>query len=359
MGPVHKIGSLIYAFQTFRKINIATLLYKKSSKSLLHSWIYFVIPILVFSGNIFILISDNVLYKPNHKFTYLNDLSNSLCLPLLYFLSYFLSGYFPLKFDEFIKKGISKELLRDVSKCMKDKKQSNLSLIFIGIVLSGIGFGAGYSFYNVAKSNTSAYWINGLSDIGKKYYCMFLGLTWYHSLSLLGMALTSGFIVYWTIKSKKINYINSDFNKNISIISAVDIVFSTFSYGLFYIIGAFLFIFNDRIAEKYKVYNTFHKDIPSFVLVLCITLLVILVYLPLQELLIFMKSKKDHLIKDINEDISKESSFDKREQLLLKRNDLIKQNLIYTSLTNKIVFILSVLIPSIGVIFQGIELFKK
>lgn len=49
----------------------------------------------------------------------------------------------------------------------------------------------------------------------------------------------------------------------------------------------------------------------------------------------------------------------KKEQLILKRNDIIKQNLIYTTMTNKAIFILSVLIPLVGVVFQGIGLFLK
>ena len=317
------------------------------------------IPILVFSVNILVLICDDVLYKPVNQFTYINDWSNSLCLSLLYFVSFFLSGYYPLKFDEFVQKGMSEELFEHIAESSKEKKKSNILLIIIGGLLFVIGFGAGYSFYAVAKSNIEAFWIYNLSAFGRLYYCLFLGITWYHSLSLLGMALSSGFVVYWLIKTKNIYYIEEDFNRNPGIISAVDIVFSTFSYGLFYIIGAFLFILNDRTAAKYEVYNMFYEDIPSFILVLCVIFLVLLAYLPLQELLKFMKMKKDYLISNINERISKELSFEQKEYLESKRNELMKQSLINTSFTNKLVFILSVLIPSIGVIFQAIDLFMK
>lgn len=358
-NTVEKMGNLIYVFQTFRKVNIATYLYEKTFQSLLWEWLYYVIPIMVFSGNILMLICNRVLYSPSNEFTYFNDLSNSLCLTLLYFLSYFLSGYYPLKFDEFIRKGINKETIKEIAEYTLHRKKSNKLLIFIGVILFCIGFGAGYSFYSVAKSNSTAYWIRHLDIYGRVYYCLFLGITWYHSLSLLGMAITSGFLVYWTIRSQTLIYLEEDFNKNLSIISAVDIVFSTFSYGLLYIIGAFLFIFNDRVAEKYGVYNMFYKDMPSFILVFSISLLVVLAYLPLQKLLIFMKMKKEILINSLNERIFNEKLPDRKEHFIEKRNDLIKQNLIDTSITNKIVFILSVLIPSIGVVFQGIDLFIK
>ena len=358
MKDLKYVSNLIYMFQTFRKVNIATYLYNKSSKSLLHRWFYYVIPIFVFALNILNLVRNEVLYSPPNEFTYFNDLSNSLCLTLLYFLSYFLSGYYPLKFDEFIRKGIDRNFFYNMSKYSKSKKKSFLLLVIVGCILFGIGVLAGYSFYRVAEANERAYWIFNLDFIGRAYYCLFLGVTWYHSLSLLGMALTSGFVVYTTIKCNNIIYVDDDFNRNFSVMSATDIVISTFSYGIFYIIGSFLFIFNDKLsAERYKVYNTFHEDIPSLLLIFIISLLVIWAYLPLQELFLFMKKKKDCLINNLNKMIINEKIPERKDELISKRNDLIKQNLIYTTITNKIIFLLSVFIPSVGVILQGIDLF--
>ncbi len=359
MDDIKNLSRLIYVFQTFRLANIVASSYTRLQKSILRKWIYYTFPIIIFSINLFNLIRNEVLYAPSDKFTYFNDLSNSLCLSLLYFLSYFLSGYYPLKFDEFIKNGIDKEFFGKLTEYSKNKKTSKFLLYLTKIILLCISVAAGYSFYSVAKSNIDAYWIYNLDIVGRTYYCLFLGVTWYHSLSLLGMALTSGFIVYKTIESKHIIYIDDDFNKNISIMSAMDIVLSTFSYGLFYIIGSFLFIFNDRVAEKYNVYNTFHEDLPSFILVLVITLLVVWAYLPLQELFLFMKKKKDSLVGKLNEMIVAEKNPEIKEKITIKRNNLIEQNLIYTTFTNKMIFILSVFIPSVGVIFQGIDLFVK
>ena len=359
MSEVSCVSALIYCFQTFRKINIATFLYKKLSNSLFRKWLYYIIPIVVFSVNLFCMVHNKVLYSSEDEFTYLNDLSNSVCLTILYFLSYFLSGYYPAKLDEFINKGTDERFFRDMADYSKNKRTSFWVLLLIGAVTFCIGFAAGYSFYDVAKYNASAYWIHSLDNFGRLYYCMFLGLTWYHSLSLLGMALTSGFIVYKIIEYEHLNYIEDNFNKNISIMTAMDIVLSTFSYGLFYIIGSFLFIFNDRLAERYNVYNTFHEDIPSLILVLVISLIVIFAYLPLQELFSFLKKKKGILIDGLDQKITEEKIPEKKTELILKRDELIKQNLIYTTITNKVIFLLSVVIPSIGVVFQGIELFMR
>ena len=163
-------------------------------------------------------------------------------------------------------------------------------------------------------------------------------------------------MVYLTIESGYIEYIDEDFDKNASIMSAVDIVISTFSYGLFYIIGSFLFIFNDKLALMYEVKNTFYDDSNALILVLSVSLLVIFAYLPLRKLLLFMKTKKEKLIENLNERISKEEKNNKKEKMRLERNELIKQKLIYTTITNKTIFIFSVLIPSVGVVFQGIDL---
>lgn len=359
MSEIKNVRNLIYWFQTFRKINIATLLYKKLSKSLFGKWLYYTIPIIVFSVNLFSLANQEVLYGQCDEFTYFNDLSNSLCLTLLYFLSYFLSGYYPSKFDEFVEKGINKDFFAEMADASKNKKKSVFLLFLMTMALFLIGFAAGYFFYHTAKSNKEAYWIHKLDYFGQLYYCFFLGITWYHSLSLLSMALISGFIVYKVIEYKHLIYIDDEFNKNTSIMTAIDIVLSTFSYGLFYIIGSFLFIFNDRLAAQYKVYNTFHKDIPSIILVLVVILLVILAYLPLQELFLFMRKKKACLINALDDKILIEKVPEKKEELISKRNDLMKQTLIYTTITNKIIFILSVIIPAIGVTFQGLELFVK
>lgn len=353
------VGNLLYIFQTFRKINVATYLHKKSSNSLLNEYLYFTIPVVFFSGNVLIMILNNVLYSSKNLFTYCNDLSNSLCLSLLYFLSYILSGYFPSKLDEFIKNGIKTDFIIHMSEKFKNRKTSNYLLVITGISLFFVGFGAGISFYNVAKSNIDAFWIYNLDSFGRIYYCVFLAVTWYHSLSLLGMAISGSFVIYFSIKGNHINYIEKDFNKNISIISAVDVLACTFSYGLFYIIGSILFILNDRIAVKYNVYNTFHNDIASFVLIFCILLLVIIEYIPLYELMKFMKRQKYYLIEKLNDNISEEQSLTKINQMIQERNSLMGSNIITTSITNKIIFIISVIIPSIGVIFQGIELFIK
>ena len=169
---------------------------------------------------------------------------------MLYFLSYFLSSYFPFKFEEWIEVGIShkdfESLMKQKEKTVLRKKVEYIFSVFLFFLIS---FGVGYGFYSTARSNPGI-WSHNLGLMARVYYTLFLGITWYHSLSILGMALSGGAIIYWCIKSGHIIYNNEDYNKNLSITKALDILIVIFSYGLFYIVCSVLFILNDKIAAN-------------------------------------------------------------------------------------------------------------
>lgn len=356
------IGNTIYLFQTFKKVNIATFLYKHLSSSILKKWFYFALPIIFFSGNILVMMLNNVFYSKCDVFTYIKDYSNSIGLSILYFLSYFLSGYYPSKYEEFVKNDFKQDYLCKVAQCSKSKEKSIPCLVIIGLILFIVGIIAGLFFYNKARTNINSYWTYNLSFFGKIYYCIFLSFTWYQSISLLMMVLISGVTIYLSLIDNAIVYNDKDFNKNISIMDIADLVISNFSYGIFYIIGAILFILNDLVAKEYNVYNIFSNYKASFMLIFVILMLLLLIFIPFQELRNFMKIKKTALIKEYNEKIAKLNQSKYlylRGKAIQERDNLILQNLFFTSVHNKIIFILSVVVPSIGVIFQTISLFKS
>ena len=131
----------------------------------------------------------------------------------------------------------------------------------------------------------------------------------------------------------------------------------TFSYGLFYIGGSILFIFNDKVAAEQEVYNTFSDDIPALCLVITVLLLVVIAYIPLQELINFMKRNKKELILYYENQIKDAPSEEEKEGLIQKRNTIIDKPVISTTISNKLTIFASIFVPLIGVIFQGIELF--
>ena len=186
------------------------------------------------------------------------------------------------------------------------------------------------------------------------------GVTWYHSLSILGMALSGGAIIYWCIKSEYIRYNKEDYNKNLSITKALDILIVIFSYGLFYIVCSVLFILNDKIAANppINVVNAFANDANALMLIVVVFLIVVLAYIPLHTLMNFMHDKKKELINQLNSEIQRADQ-EEKSQLVKERNDIIAQGAVSTTFFNKMILILSVVLPLIAVIFQGIELLKK
>ena len=220
-----------------------------------------------------------------------------------------------------------------------------------------IGVICGLNFSVVAMSNGDKIWTSHLNLFGIIMYSLFLGITWYNSLSVLGMALIGGFVIFWIIKMEKMVYNFLEFDKNLSIINALNILLCTFSYGLFYIGGSILIIFSDKIAAKQEVYNTFSNDVSALYLVITVLLIVVIAYIPLQELINFMGRKKKELILYYENQINDTVCEKEKEYLIQKRNMIIDKPVISTTLSNKLTILASILVPLIGVIFQGIELF--
>ena len=72
----------------------------------------------------------------------------------------------------------------------------------------------------------------------------------------------------------------------------------------------------------------------------------------------FMHDKKKELINQLNSEIQRADQ-EEKSQLVKERNDIIAQGAVSTAFFNKMILILSVVLPLIAVIFQGIELLKK
>lgn len=373
-----KMAFYFCAFEVFRKANIVSLVKKYFEGSVARRSILIVFPIIVFSINVLLIIKSDAFLNTKLVMSYATDLSNSLGLSVLYFISYFLSYYFPMQFDKWIKTGIKEDRRNQLEVSIRKKKnvieilnkkriiltakRRTAIIVIVGLTLFIIGFLSGYFFYAVAKENGDLIWISNMGFLARTYYCFFLGLTWYHSLSVLGMALTAGFIIFWTIRSSAIEYQSLDYNHNLSIINAVDVLLCTFSYGLFYIVGSVLFIFNDKLAasmeEPYKIENTFANDTAALILIVSVLILVIVAYIPLQEVLNFMKRQKIKLILEYNQKIEETVDKEEKDLLIERRNYVMEQPLILTSASNKIMLVLSVGVPLVGVILQGIELFN-
>lgn len=339
-------------FEILQRANIVYFLYRKLEGNVVKKWLFIAIPIIFYGVNIYDIILQNAFWNNCIKLSFVKDLSNSLVLTVLFFVSYFLSYYFPYLFSRWKESGISKKYLESVK-----VRPNQVKVAIVGIFLLIIGVLCGLSFSVTAMSNGDRIWTNHLNLFGIIMYSFFLGITWYNSLSVLGMALTGGFAIFWTIRKERIVYNLLDFDKNLSIIYALDLLLCTFSYGLFYIGGSILFVLNDKVAEKNEVYNVFSNDVSALCLVVVVLLIVIIAYIPLQELINFMRRKKKELLLYYEQQIQLNVSDDKKESLIQKRNMIIDKPVISTTISNRLAIFVSIVVPLIGVIFQGVELF--
>uniref|UniRef100_N2AFI0 Uncharacterized protein n=1 Tax=Eubacterium plexicaudatum ASF492 TaxID=1235802 RepID=N2AFI0_9FIRM len=356
------VAKYLETFEIIRTANLVVLLHKKLTKNVLNRWLFMIIPLSCYTLNLVFVIVSDAFWNDEIPLSYVKDMSNSLALSVLYFISYFLSHHFPWLFEEWLNYGISRDYENEIREHYAMSGRQHLFLSFaVGVVLFIIGCMAGLSFCMEAMKNGSKIWINHLYGLAKLYYLLFLGITWYQSLSVLGMALVAGFVIFYCIRDKAIVYKQKEFNKNLSVIKTVDVLLCTFSYGLFYIVGSILFICNDKVAAQKPIEakNAFDNNIIALCLIIGILMIVCVAYIPLQELIKYMQSEKMKLLLEYDRNITSETTADDEKELLIeKRNELMDQPPILTSMANRILILMSVLIPLIGVVFQGIELYK-
>lgn len=340
-------------FEIFRRANIVCVMREKLEGNVIKRWLFISIPIIFYAVNIYVILLQDAFWNRCIKLSFVKDMSNSLVLTVLFFISYFLSYYFPSLFSRWKENGISKKYLNTL-----EIHPEQWKILLVGLILLVIGILSGWSFSSVAMENGNKIWTNHLDTFGVVMYSIFLGITWYNSISVLGMALIGGFAIFWTIRKGRLVYNLLEFDKNLSIINALNMLLCTFSYGLFYIGGSILFIFNDKVAAENEVYNTFSDDVPALCLVVSVLLIVVIAYIPLQEVINFMRRKKKELILYYEKQINETVSESEKERLIKKRNIIIDKPVISTTISNRLMIFASIIVPLIGVIFQGIELFQ-
>ena len=71
-----------------------------------------------------------------------------------------------------------------------------------------------------------------------------------------------------------------------------------------------------------------------------------------------MKQKKDELVLELNKSIKKQNDLTEKSIMIKKRNEIIASDLIYTSFANKLIVVISVAVPLVGVVLQGMALMK-
>lgn len=352
-----KIVIEIFFFLSYA--NVALILKKKTRKNVLLKWFYMFCPFLVLAINLTNMMDGNVFWRADDKYTYLLDMSNSVGLTLLFFISYFISGVYTDLFKATIRVSTSStELKKHILKCGELKYIKNKVLVFIlvRLVLFGIGILTGGAFlFNAGKNGL--FWIQELYKnhiCGLIFYSVYLGTTWYHSLCLIGLVLSGSLTIYGIIKNDLIEYKKSLYNNNPSIVKLYDMLIFNFSYGIFYIGGSIIFIINDYIsAANYNANSTFADPKNATILLLVILALVLVAYLPIHELKIFMDNKKVEKIEELRQLLLVEKlKSSERERLQKNLKEIIVSSSILTTFRNKITFAISLVTPIIGIVVQ-------
>ena len=342
-------------------INISTLLKEKFEERMIARWVYLVLPIL-FEGILFAaMIITGVFYKPG-KFSYLRDVSNSFVLTVLFLLSYYLPGYYNNKVEYCFRSCIDDEYKKKLvtDDYYERNEQRRYYRFILDLIALAVGAGAGIGFLIKAGSSESAFWIRELYEnniIGIALYSLFLTFTWYHSLLLLGMVLSGGFAIHGLLKEDKIKYSIRDYNRNESIRTILDISICNFSYGLFYIGGSIVFIVNDNVSSRFlNVESAFSNPLLSLGLICFVLAIVLLTFVPLQTLYEYMAHRRTELLKDLDERIEQTTDADMIICLENEKKEIATSGVLFTTLSNRIVILLSLMIPIIGVILQIIQL---
>ena len=378
-----RVNSMVVAFQIFRDINIACCLRKYSWNSYGYRMIYLGLPWVLQFINSLNMIRCNVLYsKDVPVFSYGRDISNSVVLTGLLFISYYLSGYYTGKADEILNRDdglyIKRNYISKVDELSLPLNTQKCWKVFSSVLLAGISIWLSNLFFETAQLNgENAYWIAHLDQIGTLWYRIVLFITWYISLCFLVTAIISSLSIYLVLADDALIIPKVHPNQSFGILRVTSILVNSFSYGIFYIGGAAVFIINDKLSYKqFGINNMFNKDLPSLIVFVVVLLFVILQFVPLQLLYDKLKNikhsrliaidkaieekhaKREQRFDDEKGCFSIEEDYNDVEPLKKIRKDLLEERTLYFSFSNKIMVTASVVIPLIGVILQLAQLLK-
>lgn len=347
--------------------NVAYNVKKITHYNLLCKWLYLIFPMLITSFNILVMIRNNILWNFENECTYLLDVSNSIGLTFLFFISYFLSGVY----TEIFYKTIEDATTRDEFK-LHDAECSKLKIIayIIAFILLVLGYVLGYSFVRAAKVN-GLYWVQQLDkndSQGMLFYTFYLTLTWQQSLCLLVQAASGIFVLYGVIKNKLIIYYECLYKNNISIIRIYNMIMYNISYSLFYIGGSVLFIINDNIGKiLYHTNSTFANPTYAVILLMIVFSLALFAFIPLYELKNYMNIQKNNYIEFLVNKLKIRSNscftsgsipnVDQKITLKKELDEVIMSSPILITFTSRIALAISTITPIIGIIIQIIAMF--
>lgn len=340
----------------FNKYNLVFRLRRMTDYYIWSKVLYILMPFVLVALLIWCLLADGVLIdNADVNFSFLRDVSNSIGIPILMIVAFFVSGAY-LEY--------TCNVFNDFSQVEKGTFTKRVQIVQI---IANVGWLAGIPFVIQAFSNGEGFWMCHISWFPTfLIYLVNLGLTWYCSLLI---AFTEVYICCQYMKLFFSNA-NSDLEKifdmfpqkvqESAFVLAVNVVL-----GIYYVMGTLLFLLNDYSSHvHYDLDNVFFKFpfINITVVLISLTILILAAY-PLYKIYFIDRKNKIKKKEQIKSKMIKAIQQEKVDELeiIQKENAILKEILcpLVESKMKVLALFFSALFPVVGLILGILELILR
>lgn len=330
-----KVGDWNY----YQKSNLLTLWKCWIKRSFFGNVLYRVLPFGFIFILIIALIYDGVFVMEKDEFSFVKDSSNSICMMIIFILSYFLGATYP----QWIETCINALRKYQIDKNTEDTLERTTICVQTLNLFAVIAAVAGSPFVLVAKAGGMD-WMNGMSNITNVLYNLFLGITWYMSIELLIYVISGCILIYKVMETQTFCIWNENYERVYQDMRTVAWTLNiTLSYSIFYVVGAFVIIINDNINANYGLELTFHKyPIVAAILVFAMVVGLLYVIVPIKTFRKVIEGQKNTKLIEIED---KNISIEEKE---LTKSRIHKINSsIFIGVGNKVLVTISAISPLI------------
>lgn len=325
-------------------------------------FIYSCLPVIL-TAFLYGLLAHNQVLVPGElengktiKFSFLNDVSNCVCMPLILFLSYYLWAVYPRWLER--AKGVLDNYISDTEQRKNSRSLSGIAPFFLIIIGLLIVIAAVYAVKTQTLSPDSTKqiagetWMSALTYWNKIYYILYLLATAILGFSLLVYALRGTFDLnvrqnkfFQAIENALQN--NNKSNLNMSNLKydlqdVAECISFYCAYALFYVAGIILIIIIDNMNEiTYGTAMLFSNQIAATCGITIITIVFIWFIIPAIDYSIGIRQLKRESRKNRSPEMKK----------ICKDIELLSSS-VFDSTISKLGIFVSIIVPSITLAIQ-------
>lgn len=319
-------------------------------KGLFFRCLYYFLPVFVFGIQLVMIAWDGVLWTNKNDiegfFSFVEDFSNSFVYLVLFFLSYYLSGWYPNILIDYCRL-VHEELNPNQNHHVVLKKKTthvafcfilNIILIFIWMRLS---------LFFIYKIRVKNVWNYEISATTFRLYILLQGVTWGYGMIVLLYTFLASLMIYtslqWGLYKGK-RYTNCcPYVEKTTRLATYNL-----SYSSFYFLATILtIIFDHMVASKYNKLNpVFASDVKSVVILiiaLCLFFIALVPFLTLYSCLSKEKKEKKMVLYD---------KLEYNQISVREYKQFISEPVIFLSKPDLLALMGSIVIPLVGIIVQ-------